>query len=93
MDELNELENSKNLSAIKIRKAYMDFLSKEVKGIDEKLKDEALSEEEKQKLTETKKNLSDVVKSIYSLETPTDEDILKIKENMMIKNFVRRLPN
>ena len=43
MDELNELENSKNLSAIKIRKAYMDFLSKEVKEIDEKLKDESLS--------------------------------------------------
>lgn len=67
MEELNELENSKNLSAIKIRKAYMDFLSKEVKGIDEKLKDESLSE---------------VVKSIYSLETPTDEDIQKIKENL-----------
>lgn len=82
MEELNELENSKNLSAIKIRKAYMDFLSKEVKGIDEKLKDESLSEEERKKLTQTKESLSEVVKSIYSLETPTDEDIQKIKENL-----------
>lgn len=82
MDELNELENSKNLSAIKIRKAYMDFLSKEVKEIDEKLKDESLSEEERKKLTETKETLAEVVKSIYSLETPTDEDIQKIKENL-----------
>lgn len=82
MEELNELENSKNLSAIKIIKAYMDFLSKEVKGIDEKLKDESLSEEERKKLTQTKESLSEVVKSIYSLETPTDEDIQKIKENL-----------
>ena len=82
MEELNELENSKNLNAIKIRKAYMDFLSKEVKGIDEKLKDESLSEEERKKLTQTKESLSEVVKSIYSLETPTDEDIQKIKENL-----------
>ena len=82
MEELNELENSKNLSAIKIRKAYMDFLNKEVKGIDEKLKDESLSEEERKKLTQTKESLSEVVKSIYSLETPTDEDIQKIKENL-----------
>lgn len=82
MDELNELENSKNLSAIKIRKAYMDFLSKEVKGIDEKLKDESLGEEERKKLTQTKETLAEVVKSIYSLETPTDEDIQKIKENL-----------
>ena len=68
MEELNELENSKNLSAIKIRKAYMDFLSKEVKEIDEKLKDESLSEEERKELTQTKESLSEVVKSIYSFK-------------------------
>lgn len=79
MEELNELENSKNLSAIKIRKAYIDFLSKEVKGIDEELKDESLSEEKRKNLEEQKKTFKEAANTVFSLKTPTDEEIESIK--------------
>lgn len=88
MEELNELENSKNLNAIKIRKAYMDFLSKEVKGIDEKLKDESLSEEERKNLEEQKKTFEEAVNTLFSLKTPTDEEIESIK--VMLSNLLAK---
>lgn len=88
MDELNELENSKNLSAIKIRKAYMDFLSKEVKEIDEKLKDESLSEEERKNLEEQKKTFEEAVNTLFNLKTPTDEEIEGIK--VMLSNLLAK---
>ena len=33
MDELNELENSKSLNAIRIRKAYIEYLAREKKNL------------------------------------------------------------
>lgn len=79
MDELNELENSKSLNAIRIRKAYIAYLTQEVKEIDEKLKDETLSEDEKSQLTEQKKALEESARKVYSIKNPTEEEIAGLK--------------
>lgn len=91
MDELNELENSKSLNAIRIRKAYIAYLTQEVKEIDEKLKDETLSEDEKSQLAEQRKALEESARKVYSIKNPTDEEIANIKELIAKKYDAKKL--
>lgn len=82
MDELNELENSKSLNAIRIRKAYIEYLAREKKELDAKLSEDGLSEERITYLTDIRNHLEDLAKEAYSLEVPTDEEIANIKETL-----------
>ena len=85
-----ELRKAKNTSADRIKQAYVNYLTQEVKELEEKLKAENLSADEKKTLEEQKRTFEEGIITVNNLTKPTDEEMVSLKtmlENLLDKKY------
>lgn len=85
-----ELRKAKNTSADRIKQAYVNYLTQEVKELEEKLKAENLSADEKKTLEEQKRTFEEGIITVNNLTKPTDAEMVSLKtmlENLLDKKY------
>ena len=77
---VEKLKKSSNVTAINLKKNYIDFLNEKVKDLEEKLQDEDLIEADTVYLADQKKTVETEIDAVDNLKTPTADEIAKMRE-------------